>query len=169
MLKVSSQYHTYNADIVLPRSLLLDVHASGLHERRHLLQGRKVAVQLLPQGGLLWPGCEPWDVLEWAVLEYVSCYISFCIAFHCRMLMSGGVVPRDVLEWAVLEYMSCYLSFCIPFHCRMLMSGGVVVSEQHEHEGGEPVPDAGRLPALRHGAGQAGCPRGLEGHLLRRL
>ena len=55
----------------LPRSHLLDVHASGSHGRRRLRQGCKVAVQLLPQGGLLWPRCEPRDVLEWAVLEYV--------------------------------------------------------------------------------------------------
>ena len=37
--------------ILLTRSLLLDVHASGSHERRRLPRGRKVAVQLLPQGG----------------------------------------------------------------------------------------------------------------------
>ena len=37
--------------LLLRRSLSLDVHASGSHERRRLLQSRKVAVQLLPQGG----------------------------------------------------------------------------------------------------------------------
>ena len=36
--------------LLLPRSFLLDVHTSGSHEQRRLLQGRKVAVQLLPQG-----------------------------------------------------------------------------------------------------------------------
>ena len=61
-----------SVSLLLPRLLFLDVVASGSHERRRLLQGHKVAVQLPPQGGLLWPRCEPRDVLGWAVLEVSS-------------------------------------------------------------------------------------------------
>ena len=45
--------------LLLPRLFPFDVQASGSHKRRRLTQGHKVAVQLLPQAGLLWPRCEP--------------------------------------------------------------------------------------------------------------
>ena len=44
-------------------------------------------------------------------------------------------------------------------------SDGVVISEQHQPEGREPLPDAGRLSALCHGSRQARRPGCLEGHL----
>ena len=39
-------------------------------------------------------------------------------------------------------------------------------SEQHQHEGRESIPDAGRLPALCYGPGEAGRAGGVEGNLL---
>ena len=44
-------------------------------------------------------------------------------------------------------------------------SDGGVISEQHQPEGGESLPDAGRLSALCHGSRQARRPGCLEGYL----
>ena len=52
--------------VLLPSTLPLDVNADGWHERRRLRQGRKVAVQRLPQGVCVgrgggvgpWPRCK---------------------------------------------------------------------------------------------------------------
>ena len=94
--------------LLLPRSLLLDIHASGSHERRRLLLCRKIAVQLLPQGGLLWPRCEPRDVLEWAVLEYVrSVHRSGVTGTHlplCYFHLIVHMCPHPVMagiHWSV--------------------------------------------------------------------
>ena len=54
---------------VVVHSVFKDDPVSGSHERHRLPQGHKVTVQLLPQGGLLWPFYEPQDVLEWAVQD----------------------------------------------------------------------------------------------------
>ena len=64
-------------------------------------QGHRTAS---PSGGLLWPRCEPRDVLEWAVLEYVRSvhwsgvtgahlYLSY---FHPVKLKTSAATPANL-------------------------------------------------------------------------
>ena len=73
----------------------LDDHTSGLHERRLLLQGRKVAVQLLPQGGHVWPRSEP-SLLDFILFYYNGIAREETIYFPVVAL---ATVPMFLERW----------------------------------------------------------------------
>ena len=89
--------------LLLCRSLPSHAHASGSHKYRCPLQGRQVTMELLTQGGLVWPCCAPQSIVKWAVLEQMFCgHRSGVIAEHLRLAN-----PHFVVEMSSQPRMSC--------------------------------------------------------------